>query len=74
MAQRYNGEFRAVYRRLTEFPEIGSPRPSLGRDTRIVLVHPYVIVYDHVGDTVTVLRGLHGRRNITRGLTRQTER
>jgi plasmid stabilization system protein ParE len=33
-----------------------------------------VIVYDHVGDTVIVLRVLHGRRNITRKLVRETER
>jgi toxin ParE1/3/4 len=59
---------------LAEFPDIGPPRPEFGRNARIALVHPFVIVYDHADDTVTVLRVLHGRRNITRRLVRQTER
>jgi plasmid stabilization system protein ParE len=53
---------------------MGPPRSSLGRDTRIALVHPYVMVYDHSDDRVIVLRVLHGARNITRGVVRQPER
>jgi plasmid stabilization system protein ParE len=33
-------------------------------------VLPYIIVYDHDDDVVTVLRVLHGKRNITRDLIR----
>ena len=74
VAARYLNEFDAVFDRLAAFPRIGPTRPALGRSARVVLVDPYVIVYDHVDDTVTVLRILHGRRNITRGLVRETER
>jgi plasmid stabilization system protein ParE len=68
IATRYADEFKAVYRRLREFPAIGPPRPKLGPDCRIAIVLPYVIVYDFVDDEVTVLRVLHGRRNIKRSL------
>jgi toxin ParE1/3/4 len=74
IAARYLGAFDAVYDRLAEFPDMGPPRRSLGRDTRIALVHPYVMVYDHSNDRVIVLRVLHGARNITRRVVRQPER
>jgi len=74
VATRYRNDLDAAYDRLAGFPGAGSPRKALGRDARIVLVYPYVIVYDHVGDTVTILRVLHCRRNITRRLVRRTER
>jgi toxin ParE1/3/4 len=74
VAARYLGAFDAVYDRLAQFPDMGPPRSSLGRDTRIALVHPYVMVYDHSDDRVIVLRVLHDARNITRGVVRQPER
>jgi plasmid stabilization system protein ParE len=33
-------------------------------------VLPYIVIYDYEEDTVTVLRVLHGKRNITRDLIR----
>jgi plasmid stabilization system protein ParE len=48
--------------RLTEFPDLGPPRPRLGRGVRIRIVAPSVAIYEHKNDTVTVLRVLHGRR------------
>jgi plasmid stabilization system protein ParE len=33
-------------------------------------VLPYIVIYNHEEDTVTVLRVLHGKRNITRDLIR----
>jgi toxin ParE1/3/4 len=70
VAERYADEFRAVYRRLAYAPAGGPPRPQLGHKTRIRLILPYVVIYDHDDDTVTVLRVLHGRRKITRDLVR----
>lgn len=69
-ARRYATEFDALFDRLGEFPGIGAPRPKLGPHARIGIVPPYVAIYDHEGDTVTVLRVLHGRRNITAKLIR----
>jgi len=68
VAARYFAAFDAVYARLADFPDLGPSRPALGMNARVVLVHPFVVIYDHADDTVTVLRVLHGRRNITREL------
>lgn len=70
VAARYARAFNAAYDRFADFPGIGPRRPALGQHTRIWVERPYVIVYDHVHDTVTVLRILHGKRNITRHLVR----
>jgi toxin ParE1/3/4 len=70
VATRYANEFKAAYRRLSHVPAGGPPRPALGPKTRIAIVLPYIVIYDHEDDAVTVLRVLHGRRNITRDLIR----
>ena len=44
VADRYEADFDALYRRLAMFPESGSLRPELGRFIRIGLVSPYVVV------------------------------
>ena len=68
VAERYDAEFDALYRRLAAFPESGSPRPKLGRFVRIGLASPYVVFFRHApdGDVVAVIRILHGRRRVTR--------
>jgi len=71
VAERYGAEFKATYRRLSAFPESGSPRPALGSHIRIALVLPYLVFYENTTDGgVTVLRVLHGKRNINRDLIR----
>ena len=45
VANRYAADFKRIYRNLAEFPEGGSPRRSLGPDTRIKIVYPYVVFY-----------------------------
>jgi toxin ParE1/3/4 len=70
VAARYGADFKSVYRRLTEFPASGPPRPALGSAARIAIGWPYIVIYEHEQDGVTVLRVLHGRRNITRDLVR----
>ena len=68
VAERYDTEFDALYRRLERFPKSGSPRPALGQLVRIGIVSPYNIIHEYVeaDDAVTVMRILHGRRRITR--------
>src|SRR5690242_20561410 len=56
---------RHIYRSLAQFPYAGSSRAELGSDVRIKIVFPYVVFYDHTADTVTILRILHGHRDIT---------
>jgi plasmid stabilization system protein ParE len=70
VARSYGQEFAAIIERLVESPGIGAPRPALGPDTRIGMVLPYLLIYDWtaVDDTLTLLRVVHGRRNITRRL------
>jgi toxin ParE1/3/4 len=68
VADRYEAEFDAVYRRLEQFPESGSPRPVLGRLVRVGVVSPYIIVHEYLeaDDAVTIMRIVHGRRRFTR--------
>lgn len=68
VSKRYAAEFKKMNETLAEFPESGPLRKGLGRYARIKVVLPYVVVYDFAGDLVTVLRVLHGQRNITKKL------
>jgi plasmid stabilization system protein ParE len=71
VAAKYAPEFKAAYRRLHDLPDSGSPRPKLGSRTRIAIKRPYLVIDEHEDDVVTVLRVLHGKRNITRDLLRR---
>lgn len=73
VAERYHRRFQHTLARLRNFPESGSPRPALGARTRIAIVQPYLLIYDYTrgDDVLTLLRVLHGRRNITPVLLRR---
>ena len=66
VAQRYAGDLDALY----DHPDIGSVRPRLGQGVRIGVVAPHVAVYAHdrIAAMVTILRIVHGKRRISRGL------
>jgi toxin ParE1/3/4 len=70
IASEFGGRFRRTIEHVVALPFSGAPRPNLGSSTRIAIVFPYVLIYDYEeeSDTVTLLRILHGRRNITRDL------
>ncbi len=72
MAAKYLGLLGHLYDQLEAYPESGHPRPKLGEATRIGIVRPFVVIYDYAADTdaVTILRILHGNRNLTRKLLR----
>jgi plasmid stabilization system protein ParE len=72
VARRYAVEFDAALDRISEFPALGSPRPELGPGTRLVVISPYLVLYEHrsADETAVVLRVLDGRRNITGALLR----
>jgi len=73
VAQDYNRRFQQTLQRLVARPLIGAPRRALGQDARVAIVQPYLLIYSYTSDddTLTLLRVLHGRRNITRGLLPQ---
>jgi len=75
-ASAYAERFASALERITAFPGAGAPRPVLGADTRIAIVYPYVLFYDYVPaqDVATLLRILHGRRDITQRLIRDPRR
>jgi plasmid stabilization system protein ParE len=66
-AAKYTAPFENLYDRLAKYPDSGAPRPILGKDIRVGIVFPYIVIYRHrdIDDTVTVLRVLHGRRDFT---------
>jgi toxin ParE1/3/4 len=70
---RYAADLDEIYDNLAMFPAMGAPRPRFGRRTRLVVLSPYLVIYDHLSetDTVNVVRILDGRRNITRRLVRE---
>lgn len=48
----------------SSFPFIGVARPELGRDVRRLVAAPYLIFYAVRSDHITILRVLHGSRDI----------
>jgi toxin ParE1/3/4 len=62
--------FRRTLDRVVDIPESGAPRPTLGPQARIAVAYLYILIYDYTreDDTVTLLRIVHGRRNIARDL------
>lgn len=70
VAAKYDERFDRLYARLADHPASGAPRPALGPNIRIGIVSPYIVIYMHSADddTVTVLRIVHGSREITRKL------
>ena len=73
VARRYARDIRSAINALADFPALGFARPELGDMTRIVVVHPYLVIYDyHPSDPcVIVLRILHGARQLTEQLLAQ---
>jgi plasmid stabilization system protein ParE len=69
-AVRFRSLFGSLFDRLADFPLSGPLRPALGPTVRIGIVPPYIVIYVHSerDDAVTLLRIVHGRREITRRL------
>jgi plasmid stabilization system protein ParE len=67
LAEKYSAHFKSLFNRLAEYPDSGAPRRGLGKDIRVGIVFPYVVIYQHrkADSTVIVLRVVHGHRNIT---------
>lgn len=65
VADKYRMSFDNLFRLLRDYSDVGPVRSRLGRGVRIGVVDPYLAIYRHDLDTVTVLRIVHGRRRIT---------
>jgi toxin ParE1/3/4 len=67
VARRYAERFRTAIAELATYPEVGAPRPTLGRSTRLIVIEPYLLFYRDLParDEVRVLRIMHGKRKIT---------
>lgn len=69
-AEKYNRRFESFFDRIAAHPEICPSRPGLGANVRVGVVFPYLVVYRRREgeDVLSVIRILHGRRDITRDL------
>ncbi|HZC97008.1 MAG TPA: type II toxin-antitoxin system RelE/ParE family toxin [Bradyrhizobium sp.] len=64
VAQSVPDDIDRCFANLSSFPLSGSPRTNLGRDVRSIVVSPYLILDAARRDHVTILRVLHGSRDI----------
>jgi toxin ParE1/3/4 len=53
-----------VFERIEAFPLSGAPREQLGRDLRVATSRPYAIYYLVRDAEVTIVRVLHGARDV----------
>jgi toxin ParE1/3/4 len=69
-ARKYDDRFEQLYDRLEIYPQSCALRPALGREIRVGVVTPFVIIYRYAEsvDTVTILRLIDGRRDISKKL------
>ena len=72
VAADYGVRFQVTIQRMVDLPESGAPRRRLGPNTRIAIVAPYILIFDYAreDDVLTLLRLLHGKRDIARLLSR----
>jgi plasmid stabilization system protein ParE len=52
-------------------PQPGAARSEIGRDVRVTVERPYLILYRLQHDEVLIVRILHGARDIRRGDVRR---
>jgi toxin ParE1/3/4 len=74
VAMKYGRAFESLLDRLADNPNSCVARPRLGRQIRICVVYPFLLVYRHVSSErrVEVLRVIYGRRRLTRKLINET--
>jgi len=63
-AERHVGRLVAAALALGDFPERGPLRPEIGERERSLAVGRYVILYTVGGETVEILRFVHGARDL----------
>lgn len=63
-ADRLLDSFEKVFERISSFPEIGRPRSELREKVRSIPDGNFVIFYRPWGESVLVIRILHGARDL----------
>jgi toxin ParE1/3/4 len=63
-ANRMNRRILASCRSKAQFPETGQSREEIAPGLRSTVVRPYVDFFRPEGETILVLRILHGRRDV----------
>ena len=66
VAERYATAFYEKGAGARTVPEMGRLRPEIAPNLRSTLVHPYVLFYRVEGETVQIVRILHGKRDLRR--------
>lgn len=61
IGMRYRRDIESLFERLIMFPQSGVERPAPGRNIRIGVVAPYVVIYDYRDDVVRIIRIVDGR-------------
>jgi toxin ParE1/3/4 len=46
-AEKYSARFESLFDRLAKYPHSGALRRSLGKDIRVGIVFPYIVIYQH---------------------------
>lgn len=71
-ARKYERRIQRAVAGLREIPASGPPRREFGPDVRMLVVRPYLIFYEAPpeSDEVSILRILHGARDIDERLVR----
>jgi toxin ParE1/3/4 len=69
-AESFANEINRKLGNLSRYPFIGRPRPSLRPGLRSILAGAHVIFYSVDEDTITIMRVLHGRRDIDKEFQR----
>jgi toxin ParE1/3/4 len=64
-ADRLLDRLRARTQILKTFPEAGAARPDVDKTARMIVEHPYVILYRIMPGLVQIVRILHGARDIS---------
>jgi toxin ParE1/3/4 len=63
-ADRLLKEIEQQIERLAEFPEIGPQRPEIGTGARVLTIGNYIVLYRFDGETVAIMRVVHGARDL----------
>jgi toxin ParE1/3/4 len=66
VAEEFGCYVRRALLRLIQFPNSGAPRPEVGRDARVAVVYPYLLIYDHAAPELTLPIDDYERRAMLR--------
>lgn len=72
VADAHSDRFERIFALLRNQPLAGQERPDYARSIRTLSNRPHIVLYQVQGDTVLVVRVLHGSRDIRRALRQRS--